>query len=235
MKYSKRVNIISGLIENCSCLLDVGCDHGYVCILCCENEKASKAVASDINPGPLRKAAANIKLAGLCDRIDTVLSDGMKGISEKFDAVCICGMGGLLIRDILIGGSARLDSVKQMVLGPHSEIASLREYIAYDTPFYIRSETVLKEDGKFYTLLDIKRKSDGCICPDIRRAYLCFGDPALQNDRKTYSDMLRYELEKRKSTLENLGNSEGERAAARKNELSEELHMIGLLLETTGE
>lgn len=235
MKYSDRVTAITNIIQNCSCLLDIGCDHGYVCIISCENGKADRAIASDINAGPLQKASDNIIRAGLSDRISTVLSDGLQNIEDSFDAVCICGMGGLLIKDIIDKGKNRLKNVRQMVLGPHSELFALRKYIFEETKFYILNETVISEDGKYYSLWDVRNKadkSDGIIPSD---GYLMFGNPYIQTDLTEYREMLGFELSKRRKAINAISVSAGEKAFTKKNEISREISLLNSLLDITGE
>lgn len=236
MKYSKRVTAITELIDNCKCLCDVGCDHGYVCIISCENGKAEKAIASDINRGPLSKASVNIENAGLSERIKTVLSNGFKNIEDVFDSVCICGMGGLLIRDILNDGKEKLKNVRQMILGPHSELYSLRKYIFEETPFKIISETVLFEDGKFYSLLDVRKKEDIPALPETNEAFLNFGNPYIQKDPESYKKMLNHERNKRTDALNEISSGNGsEKAILRKAELLNEISHIDSIIKIIGE
>ena len=58
-------------------LIDVGCDHGYICIEAVRRGLVDRALACDINPGPLDRARMNIEAAGLSDRIEALLGDGL--------------------------------------------------------------------------------------------------------------------------------------------------------------
>lgn len=235
MKYSKRVTAISELINSCRCLCDVGCDHGYVGILCCEKNKAERVIASDINKEPLRKAKDNIETAGLSGRIETILSDGFKSVPAVFDAACICGMGGLLIKDILKAGNDKLGNVDQMILGPHSEADELRKFIEYETDFCVNCETVIIEDGKFYSLLDLRRKANDGSVSCQKDSFLMFGAPSVQKDKASYREMLLFESEKRKKALSELSKGCGSRAAERRDILNKELSWLKELLNYIGE
>lgn len=230
MKYSKRVTAISNIINKCSCLLDVGCDHGYVCIISCENGTAQKAIASDINKGPLQKAFLNIEKAGLSDRISTVLSDGLQEINTFFDALCICGMGGLLIKDILIEGKNKLSDVNQLILGPHSELFSLRKYLTEETEFVILNETAVYDEGKYYSIFDVRNKNTVVSVPEFNEEFLLFGNPFIQKDLSTYKDMLTFELTKRNKALNDIALSFGEKAMDRKKELESETIILNNIL-----
>ena len=235
MKYSGRVIAITNIIQNCSCLLDVGCDHGYVSIITCETGKAKKAIASDINVGPLQKASVNIMKAGLSDKISTVLSDGLQSIENSFDTVCICGMGGLLIKDILIKGRNKLQNVEQIVLGPHSEQYALRKYIFEETQFYIMAETVIFEDGKYYSLWDIRKIKEKTDNIKIKDEYLMFGNPYTQTDLSQYREMLTFEISKRNKAFNDIPVAAAEKALSKKKEIGEEISVLKSLLNTTGE
>lgn len=110
-------------------LADVGTDHAYLPIFLCENgflkaEGDVLAVASDINAGPVERAALHIRSAHLSDKIVTVQTDGLDGL-EKYAPtdIIIFGMGGELIAAILEAADwVRRDGVR-LILQPmtHAE------------------------------------------------------------------------------------------------------------------
>ena len=57
---------------------DIGTDHGYIPIALVQEGRCPRAVAMDINIGPLDRARAHIQTAELSEKIDTRRSDGMK-------------------------------------------------------------------------------------------------------------------------------------------------------------
>ena len=64
-------------------LIDVGCDHGYICIEAVRRGLVDRALACDINPGPLDRARMNIEAAGLSDRIEALLGDGLCPVDRE--------------------------------------------------------------------------------------------------------------------------------------------------------
>ena len=81
---------------------DVGTDHAYLPIYLVSAGVAHRAVASDINQGPLSRAEANIQRFSLSSQISTRLTPGLAGIAEFAPTdILICGMGGELIASIL--------------------------------------------------------------------------------------------------------------------------------------
>ena len=159
MEISNRLKAICDLCLPGQVVADIGCDHGYVSITLTNSGKFEKALAMDINEGPLRLAGQNIALYGDKARIETRLSSGFDKLEKgEADTVIIAGMGGMLVRDILDAGRDKLGSVKQLVLGAQSDIDTVRRYIT-EAGFRIDDEEMLEEDGKYYQL--IRAVNDG--------------------------------------------------------------------------
>ena len=153
MEISNRLKAICDLCLPGQVVADIGCDHGYVSITLTNSGKFEKALAMDINEGPLRLAGQNIALYGDKARIETRLSSGFDKLEKgEADTVIIAGMGGMLVRDILDAGRDKLGSVKQLVLGAQSDIDTVRRYITA-AGFRIDDEEMLEEDGKYYQLI----------------------------------------------------------------------------------
>ena len=98
---SKRLEKVANLVEPAAFLVDIGCDHGFMAIDLVKSGKVKKALCTDINEGPLKRAKDHIKEYGLEKEIDTCLSDGLISLKEdfdkyNFDSCTICGMGGLM-------------------------------------------------------------------------------------------------------------------------------------------
>ena len=56
---------------------DVGTDHAYIPVYLIKSGRCRRAVASDINEGPLNNAIKNAAAYGVSDKIDFYLSDGL--------------------------------------------------------------------------------------------------------------------------------------------------------------
>ena len=65
MNLSKRLNLIISMVPPCDTAADIGTDHGFVPISLVESGTARRAVASDVVPGPLQRAAEHIEECGL--------------------------------------------------------------------------------------------------------------------------------------------------------------------------
>lgn len=153
MEVSKRINEVIHMVSPCEGVADIGTDHGYIAIGLVKEQLAKRAIAMDVNKGPLSKAKENVALYGLNSQIDLRLSDGLDKLKdEECNTIVIAGMGGELIIKILKEGSHALQTPKELILQPQSEIYKVREYL-HQIGYKIVSESMLKEDGKFYTII----------------------------------------------------------------------------------
>ena len=79
MKLSKRLEAVATLVDVGKRVIDVGCDHAYLDIYLTLNNE-NKCIATDINEKALNSAINNIKKFNLEDKIETKLTDGLKGL-----------------------------------------------------------------------------------------------------------------------------------------------------------
>ena len=74
---SKRMHAVASLVTPGNSVCDVGCDHGFIPIYLVKQGIAPKALAMDVNEGPLRQAKEHIAAFGLESYIETRISDGI--------------------------------------------------------------------------------------------------------------------------------------------------------------
>lgn len=150
MNLPYRLKRITELVPTADTIADIGCDHAYVSIELVRSGKVKRALACDINKGPLQSAAQNIAKEGLSQKIDTRLSDGLKEVKpHEADTVIIAGMGGLLMEKILTG---RLHDFERFILSPQSDIEHFRHFLV-DNGMEILSEDMIIDEKKYYTIM----------------------------------------------------------------------------------
>lgn len=153
MKLSERLIKITEFVRGATVVADIGTDHGYVPVYCVQGGLCNRAIACDINEGPLAAAKEHIADSGLSDVIDARLSDGLDALEKgEADTIVIAGMGGYLIRDILMRGSDVIDDSTRLILQPMVAAKELREYLA-DNGFEIVTEKLAREEDKFYNII----------------------------------------------------------------------------------
>lgn len=132
---------------------DVGTDHAALPVFLVSGGITPRAVASDINRGPLERAERNIGLAGLSGSIKTVLTDGLDGIDEyNPDDIYILGMGGELIARIVLGSQLARRAGVRLILQPMTRAAELRSAL-YSGGFDITDEALAAEGGRIYQII----------------------------------------------------------------------------------
>ena len=152
---SERLLHIAEQVSAGETLADVGCDHGYLPIYLIQKGCMQRAIAMDINEGPLQRAREHIEQESLGAYIQTRLSDGLEKLCPgEADAVIIAGIGGNLTIDILSRGEAVIRKLDQLILEPQSDLAAVRVFLR-ENDYYIEAEDMVLEDGKYYPILRV--------------------------------------------------------------------------------
>ena len=219
IQISRRLRAVAGLVKENGPLADVGCDHGYIPIYLIQKGKIPRAIAMDVNQGPLDRARVHIREWGLEKYIETRLSDGLAALfAGEADTIVIAGMGGPLMERILTEGQKALTQVKELVLQPQSEIGHFREFLAREG-YCIRAEDMVEEDGKYYPMM---RAVPGKMKYNSRAEYL-YGRELLTACHPVLYDFLLREQAKAEEILLRLEAADSLSAAERKEEIQQEI------------
>ncbi len=151
-----RISAIINFVPEKSRVADIGADHGYLSIELARSGRASFVVASDKNSGPLDAAKKNIAAAGLENVIEIRLGEGLKVLREgEVDTICIAGMGGALIVEILAAAPEILATAENLILQPMNAAEKVRAWLSANSWF---CETALAEAGGIiYEILSAKK------------------------------------------------------------------------------
>ncbi|EPE63254.1 hypothetical protein L479_00284 [Exiguobacterium sp. S17] len=149
----RRLKRVVDFIPVGSILADIGSDHAYVPCYLVQQGIVDRAIAGEVNQGPMEAAQAQVDLIGASDKIDVRLGDGLAVLNED-EATCIsiCGMGGSLIRSILENGRDKLGAVERLVLQPNVDGQQVREWLLV-SGFTLVTETIVEENDKIYEIL----------------------------------------------------------------------------------
>lgn len=153
IKLTGRLNRIAGFINNGAGVIDVGTDHGYIPVYLAQEGGYGKIIASDLRPGPLAQARLTAEKAGVADRIEFVLADGLSGIDgEDIDTVIVAGMGGETIISILSAAPWTKNSGVRLILQPQTKQDELVEWLLLNG-YSVMDARLVKEEGRLYTVL----------------------------------------------------------------------------------
>lgn len=222
MKLSRRLETIASFVPEGSRIADIGTDHGYIPIHLVQEGKAKHAIAMDVRKGPLLRAQAHIHEAGLEAHVEVRLSDGLLKLEQnEADCVVIAGMGGELIIHILEEGRGLWEGIPHWVLSPHSELDKVRRFLE-EQEFFIERETMIKEEGKFYTVMGINRTNKAGE-KDNREISYRYGRSLLESKDPVLKEYLKKEEEQLEQIMRGLSESQTEAAVRRIEELKLEL------------
>ena len=230
MQISKRLEAVAGMVTSGSFLADIGTDHGYIPIYLVEHKRIPKAIAMDVNRGPLEKAKEHIMQAGLQDKIETRLSDGLEKLKpDEAESILIAGMGGPLTVRILSEGAGKLGACRELILQPQSDLKAVRAYLEGEGWKIVREEMV-QEEGKFYPMMRAVPGEKS----KMTSIQLRFGPLLLANRHPVLKDYLLREQRINEKILASLEGQESETAKARISEVEAELAMVREALEVFG-
>ena len=228
MKLSKRMEALAGLVSDGVRLADIGCDHAYLPIELCRRGRIPSALAMDLRPGPLAAAREHILEAGLQERIETRLSDGMREMQPgEADAVMISGMGGGLVCRILQEGERLLPELQELILGPQSDEDAVRHFL-YDRGFVLDREAFVEEEGKTYMLLHAvpAGAAPAGTARGLTEAEAVYGPCLLRQRDPGLLAALRKKQSKLQHLQAQLADAPSEKGRRRAGELSRDLRIL---------
>lgn len=227
MELSIRLGKTASMVEPCRCVADIGTDHAYIPIYLVKKGICGRAIASDINRGPIKKAERNVSLHGLEDRIECRIGPGLNTLkSGEADVAIIAGMGGNLIRDIL---EERLDLFREfsyVILQPVQNPEVLREYI-YKKGYDIIDEELCIDENKYYEIIKIRY---GEKIYDTEDIFFEVSEKLYREKHPEIKDFIEHKRDKYRKIL---GKIQDDTATAleRKRELEQKLKRLEEMLE----
>lgn len=202
---SKRLAKVGEFVPSQARLADIGSDHAYLPVRLMLAKKISYAVCGEVVKGPYESALHQVTLQGLADNITVRLADGLFAIepSDKIDTITICGMGGTLIKQILLEGKERITGEELLILQPNVGEATLRKYLVANG-YTIIAEEILEENKKIYEIIVAKQ----LIQPmSLNEAQYLFGPLLMQEKSPVFIKKWQRELMQRQRVLQQLQNS----------------------------
>ena len=224
MELGIRLQTLVDMVKSGQRVADIGCDHAYVSIALAKDKDCS-VIAADIKDGPLEIAKENIKAAGMEEKIETRLSDGLTEFKKgEVDAIVIAGMGGHLIVDILKAGEDRLRPGMQLVLSPQSDLRLVR-YELRKMNCFIEKEACLSEGGKWYFVLSAKVGMDlpMPVSDEEASRNMMYGTYLPEHPSEEFREYLVWEARGLEDLLQSLSKQKTPAAKARQGSLRKQL------------
>ena len=143
---STRIKTLASFVEKDDVVLDIGTDHGYLCIYLKENNLCQEVLASDINKNALMSAQNNFQKRNL--DIKCYLSDGFNNIDSYYNTSVIAGMGTSTILNIIKSDKCP----SKLIIDSHNELPKLRLNLN-KLGFKIVQEKVVLEKNHYYVIM----------------------------------------------------------------------------------
>lgn len=200
---SKRLAAIAEYVSDGAAVADIGTDHGYIPVFLAQTRRARAIIASDINSLPLDNARQSAIRYNVSEKIEFILSDGLKNIHpDSVDTIIMAGMGGETITSILSDAAWISEKKPNLIIQPQSKIPDLNTWL-FRNSYYANESSIVREDGKLYLIMK-------CSFSPIRRlpadtelyipaSLISSGDPLLNE----YIDYTLSKLVKIKDGLNN--------------------------------
>lgn len=152
-----RLEAVASFVPDECKVADIGTDHGYLAMELYKRDKRRTVIAADKNSGPCQAASRTLVEAGLTEYIQVRQGDGLKALAVgEADTVCIAGMGGKLISDILSAEPEVLAGLSCLVLQPQNAYSLLRRWL-YEHNWHIVDEALAQVDGRVYQIIKAER------------------------------------------------------------------------------
>lgn len=199
VQLSKRLNEVAQYVKQEARLADIGSDHAYLPCALVEQGRINLAVAGEVVNGPFKRAQKEVMSRGLEKQIDVRLGDGLDVIQpeDKITTITICGMGGVLIRQILEKGlkNEKIDGSECLILQPNVGEEKLRKFLV-ENDYDIMAEKIVEENDKLYEIIAAEPAKDSIHYSEKELRY----GPHLLKERSSLF-LKKCRLEKEKLTM----------------------------------
>ena len=229
MELSIRLKAIADSVDKCRSVADIGTDHGYIPIYLVKKGICERAVASDINKGPINKAKMNISFDGLSSKIDCYLGGGLKPLKiNEVDGVVMAGMGGNLTRDIILADINKVKNYDFMILQPAQNPEVLREFL-YNNEYKIIDEDLILDEGTYYELFKVKYDENAENLKFEDSIYYEVSPILLNKKHPLINDYIESKISRCEKVISHI-NQDTDLARAKRKELSDKINVLKELL-----
>lgn len=201
---SDRLSAVADFVKKGEPILDIGSDHAYLPIYLVQQNLVPSAIAGEVVQGPYEKAIQQVALNQLEDQISIRLGNGFEVLKqvEEVGTTFICGMGGILISQIIEDGQIdhKISTNTRLVLQPNNNEISVRKKLQHHH-FKIIFETIVEENKKLYEIIVAEPSEDSISYTEEE---LIFGPILLTERLPMFIKKWQKELDKNESILNQL-------------------------------
>ncbi|MBQ3180701.1 MAG: SAM-dependent methyltransferase [Firmicutes bacterium] len=226
IKLSNRLQAVAKYVTPGARVADIGTDHGYLPVYLVVNDLSPRVIATDRGKGPLAAAGQLVSLLSLDTQIDLRLGDGLAVLQPaEVDVVCIAGMGGMAIRDILAEGMPVARSLKRLVLQPQRNVPAVRNFLV-ENGWRIVAEDLAEDDGFYYEII-VAEPGEMALSEEEAE----FGPLLLAEGHPLLEDFLLLRQADLTRLLESMAANNSEESLRRKEQLQGEIARVAEVIE----
>lgn len=196
-----RLKIIADSIQGYRTVADIGSDHAYLPIYLIKNEQVKRAIATDVNKGPVEISRERLRSNKADEKVEVRHGDGLRVLQPgEAEVIVIAGMGGILIRDILDRDIKVAQSARLLILQPMRDSDKVRRWLSAHG-FDIADEELVKEQDRIYEVIWAKPGGEAKETADL----MLVGEKILEKKHPLaveYINKKKEELEKVLAALE---------------------------------
>lgn len=225
IKLSNRLQAVARQIPAGLKVADIGTDHGYLPVFLAVNDISPQIIASDRGKRPLAQAEELVGLLSLENQISCRLGDGLTVFAPgEAEVVCIAGIGGMAMTEMIAAGMAQARAAKRLVLQPQRNVAAVRRFLA-DNGFRIVAEDLAEDDGFYYEV--IAAEPGEMQLSDLEAE---FGPLLLAGGHPLFRDFLSLRERDLTRLLEAMAGNNSEESCRRKEQLEAEISRVAKVI-----
>ena len=217
-----KLETIVELASKAKTVADIGCDHGKVGLYLFKNGNLKRLIATDISPKCLQKS--NDLFKDKSYDYEGRVGDGLIPIkNNEVDTIILAGMGGELIRDILLNDIEKTNSFNEFIVCPHTSPDLIRKTFC-ELNYNRVKDIIVREDDKYYFIMKyVKSDKDDLI--QNEDDYLYPNSLKLQNPI-LFCEYIEHELEVKRTILEKIEDIGTDRTMASAKKIIDEIKYL---------
>ena len=221
IKLNERLSAVARQVLPGKPAADIGTDHNYLPVYLVVNGICPAVIATDKARGPFDNACQLVALLSLDKQIQVRLGDGLKVLQPHEAAtICISGLGGCAICEILADSPAVAQSAERLVLQPQRHAPKLRKYLI-DNDWRIVAEDIAFESSFYYEIIVAEPGQ-----MQLSETEIQFGSHLLAEPHPLLKPYLQLKLADLQLLGEQLATKEGAEAAKRRISLQQQITQI---------
>ncbi|MCL1873033.1 MAG: class I SAM-dependent methyltransferase [Clostridiales bacterium] len=151
-----RLAAVANLVLPGQIVADIGANHGYLPLYLVERGICPQAIAADSSENALVGLREYLANSGIKEKIALRLGNGLQVLAPGEAAtICLAGMGGQTIQEILSASPKVARSARRLLLQPQKGIPALRRYLQANG-WRLVAEDIAYDSGFYYEILALE-------------------------------------------------------------------------------